>query len=361
MLRLSELVKILLLLSLPAVAWQGATVEAGAAQLMEERRAMAGTAPRERRRSYRARRAVLRLKGGRPDDVEMLYWKSLKETSHWNRAAGVLEHQVTVDDESVQELAVKLGQLAGNQSGLSLKERSQLNDQDLFNLAKRLHINKNEHRAAETLYRMCIRENPYHVGALCNYGVLLEEFKQDAKSSESLFRFAHEISPLSAPVKHSLAQSLQIQGRVEEAGRMYEEALQADEDFLPTLKQYSAFLVLTGGNFSRAEELFLLALESDPQDLKTFFQFIFLASMRGESVGPKARKILNEKGEEGRPALKLLDTFEKTNGQNMFNMMDFLQNSSTHKKDSGMSWNMGNQLKMVERVMMNGGEEEEAE
>ncbi|EKX36023.1 hypothetical protein GUITHDRAFT_117811 [Guillardia theta CCMP2712] len=204
---------------------------------MEERRAMAGTAPRERRRSYRARRAVLRLKGGRPDDVEMLYWKSLKETSHWNRAAGVLEHQVTVDDESVQELAVKLGQLAGNQSGLSLKERSQLNDQDLFNLAKRLHINKNEHRAAETLYRMCIRENPYHVGALCNYGVLLEEFKQDAKSSESLFR-------------------------VEEAGRMYEEALQADEDFLPTLKQYSAFLVLTGGNFSRAEELFLLALES---------------------------------------------------------------------------------------------------
>ena len=37
-------------------------------------------------------------------------------------------------------LCEQLGQLAGNHSGLSLKERSQLNDQDLFNLAKRLHV-----------------------------------------------------------------------------------------------------------------------------------------------------------------------------------------------------------------------------
>ena len=120
MLRISELVKILLLLSLPAVAWQGTTVGAGAAQLIEEGRAMAETGPGENTR-HRERRAVLRLGGGRPDDVEMLYWKSLKETSHWNRAAEVLEHQVTVDDESVQELAVKVR--GGSEWGSSVHER----------------------------------------------------------------------------------------------------------------------------------------------------------------------------------------------------------------------------------------------
>eukprot|EP00960_Hanusia_phi_P058327 763856-Hanusia_phi.AAC.2 len=91
-----------------------------------------------------------------------------------------------------------LGQLAGNNSELSLKERSQLDQDDLFRLAKNLHvmekwINKDEHRAAETLYRMystltnqrvLIRRNVSCAGAFVKTPGMLEPCVITVKENE---------------------------------------------------------------------------------------------------------------------------------------------------------------------------------
>eukprot|EP00960_Hanusia_phi_P058326 763856-Hanusia_phi.AAC.1 len=96
----------LLVLCLVTVTWQGRTREGGGLRLDAGRSESWSARELERRNTM----VVLRLLGGQPDRVEMLYWNSFKEAPGWNQTAELLGYNRALDDSSVQELAIKVRQ-----------------------------------------------------------------------------------------------------------------------------------------------------------------------------------------------------------------------------------------------------------
>ena len=102
-------------------------------------------------------------------------------------ALAVLERAVSgASDGDGRPLTLRASQIARlsarTQANASTDEPTDTESaEDLFKLAKGLHMRQgaSEVRAAEVLYRRCLRLSPTHVGALSNYGLLHQHTLQN--------------------------------------------------------------------------------------------------------------------------------------------------------------------------------------
>ena len=127
--------------------------------------------------------------------------------------------------------------------------------EDLFKLAKGLHMRQgaSEVRAAEVLYRRCLRLSPTHVGALSNYGLLHQHTLQNLDAAESLYTRAEELNDTSTIIQHNLAMLENLRGRHDEAEARFKRVLSLDPDYAPSLFYYATFLEQTREAYDTAE------------------------------------------------------------------------------------------------------------
>ena len=127
--------------------------------------------------------------------------------------------------------------------------------EDLFKLAKGLHMRQgaSEVRAAEVLYRRCLRLSPTHVGALSNYGLLHQHTLQNLDAAESLYTRAEELNATSTIIQHNLAMLANLRGRHDEAEARFKSVLSLDQDYAPSLFYYATFLAQTREAYDTAE------------------------------------------------------------------------------------------------------------
>ena len=166
--------------------------------------------------------------------------------------------------------------------------------EDLFQLAKRLHMRQgtSEVRAAEVLYRRCLRLSPTHVGALSNYGLLHQHALHNLDAAESLYARAEELNATSTIIQHNLAVLANFRGRYDEAEERFKRVLSQDSDYAPSLFYYATFLAQTRDAYDSAEGYYRRALQNAPGRVDMMCPFALFLRTQGKDA--EARQVFQE-------------------------------------------------------------------
>jgi len=208
----------------------------------------------------------------------------------------VLHHDPVKDCDDLVAIALRLARLSAGARGPALGAGGATSAEDVHQLARLLHRRQrvSEARVVEVLYRQALRLSPIHVGALCNYGMLLQHSFHNLSAAQMLYKSAEALNATSCAIQHNLAVLAQATGHLDEAESRFKTVLASDATFVPSLFCYAAFLADHRHDYEHAESLYTRALDQEPENVDMLCSVATFLHSRGKVAEPR-RLILKAK------------------------------------------------------------------
>ncbi|WP_353815262.1 tetratricopeptide repeat protein [Agromyces sp. SYSU T00266] len=132
-----------------------------------------------------------------------------------------------------------------------------------------LESDQGELDEAERIYRTLLERDPENSETLRRYAVFQELYREDRAKARELFSTAIGVSDVDPTTKARAAIFFAEEGELDDAERLFEEALAQDSTDARTIRQYAAFQDESRKNSERAEELYTAATQLPEVDSYT--------------------------------------------------------------------------------------------